>query len=143
MLIDKQNMYSQDQAVTASAASTNIIDHGVDWARVGSGEPLYLSIICTTTTVSAGATTVDFIFETSNDNSTWVEHFRPAVAVPKASLVAGYRVFGGAVPAIPKGRQYTRLTYTVNTADFSAGKFSAWLGHHPDDTHAYPSGYSI
>ena len=36
MILDKQNLFSEDQAITATAVSTNVIDMGTDNALVNS-----------------------------------------------------------------------------------------------------------
>ena len=44
MFLDGQNLYSDAQALTATAASTNLIDHGSD-RDLGIGEPLVAVIV--------------------------------------------------------------------------------------------------
>ena len=57
MYIDRQNLFSQDQAVTTSAASTDYIDLGV--ARdIGNGERPEILVLCTQDVTAAGAATV-------------------------------------------------------------------------------------
>lgn len=42
-ILDAQNLYSDAQAVTTTAASTNVIDHGID-GNLGVGEPMVVVI---------------------------------------------------------------------------------------------------
>lgn len=125
MIIDYENQFSNDQAVTATAASTNSIDFG-DAKDHAKGNPLMLEIICTETATSAGSTTVDFALETDTTSTfTPDKSFPLATGVPKASLVAGYVVYRG---SIPEGLlRYAQIKYTVNTANLTAGKFTAHI----------------
>ena len=59
MMYDKLNTFGTDQAVTTTAASTDIIDFGAV-RDVGNGEPLELVILCTETVTASGAATVTF-----------------------------------------------------------------------------------
>lgn len=123
MIIDYENEFSSAQAVTATAASTNYIDfgHTKDAAK---GNPLMLEIVVDEACTASGSATVTFSLE--SDSSTT---FTPDVSIPltgaigKATLVAGYVVYRG---AIPEGMlRYAQIRYTVATGPLTAGKFSA------------------
>lgn len=140
-LVDKENVYSWEQVLTATAASTNVIDHGQVNPNLGAGSEglLWLIVQWIVLQVSAGATTLDVDWQTSADNSTYVS-MQKISAIPKASLIAGYNVVKWQPPVTTL--RYTRVNYTVNTADFSAGKVSAFLTSTPEAYRSYPSGYS-
>ena len=140
MYQDKQNTYSQDQAVTASAASTHVFDAGAAGRDIGHGRDLDLVVLCTETAASGGASTVQFHLEDSADNSAFAKVVEtPAIA--KASLVAGTEVLR---IGLPGGlRRYTRLYYTVTTADLTAGRFTAFLALDRQANRPYPRGYDI
>lgn len=133
MYIDTQNLFSDAQAVTATAISTNVIDltlgeSGLTTIDIGNGEPIYLLIICTTTTASGGSTTIDFTLEsdsTANLATSATTHISVA-GVAKATLVAGYRVVAQALP-LGNYERYLGVRYTVNTANLTAGAFTAAL----------------
>jgi hypothetical protein len=137
---DNQNTYSQDQAVTASAASTHVFDAGAAGRDIGHGRDLDLVVLCTESVASGGASTVQFHLEDSADNSAFATVVEtPAIA--KAALVAGTEVLR---IRLPSGlRRYTRLYYTVTTADLTAGKFTAFLALERQANSTYPRGYSI
>lgn len=74
MILDKLLMFSEAQAVTATAASTDVIDLApVDGTRrdIGVGYPLEFWALVNTTATAAGAATVNVQLQTSPDNSTW------------------------------------------------------------------------
>ena len=123
MFIDYENEFSSDQAVTATAASTNYINFG-DAKDHAKGNPLMLEVVVTQTVTADGSATVTFALESDSTSS-----FTPDVSFPlsgaigKAVLVAGYVVYRG---AIPQGLlQYAQVKYTVATGPLTAGKFSA------------------
>lgn len=124
MLIDSLNEYSDAQAVTASAASTDVIDHGAAGETIG--EELYLHIYVGTAAAAAGAATVTFALQT-DDNASFssATTLYTSTAIGKAALTANTEVLR---VRVPKGRErYTRVYYTVATGPLTAGTFNAFL----------------
>ena len=126
MIFDKQNLFSEDQAITDTAVSTNVIDLGADNALVNSPNNkdvgLYVQVTAdfatlTSLQVSLGTDTVAaFSSETTLFTS---------AAIAAAALLAGY-VFK--LPNLPEGTErYLRLTYTVAGSDATAGTVTAGL----------------
>jgi hypothetical protein len=124
MLLDKECLLSDAQAITVTANSTNVYDCRVDDADVGLGEELWVEFVVTEAFTAAGAATLTVSIETSNDNSSYTAVGTTA-AIGKATLVVGYR-FSLAVP--PAGDQYYRAVYTVATGPMTAGKLTAQIG---------------
>lgn len=121
MIIDKALQVSNGQAVTATAASTDVIDFGQKNPDLGATNRGFMVVTCGTTAAAAGAATVTFSIQDSADGTTFADVISSA-AVPVASLVAGYQN----VLAMPtQHRRYVRLNYTVATGPLTAGKFSA------------------
>lgn len=117
---------SDDQAVTVSAASTNIIDLGNDSAKVqalnSKGD---LEILAQVTTDFTGGTSIAVTLQTDDD----VAFGSPttvisSAAIAAASLVAGYQFKLGKLPRI--NEQYARLYYTV-VGTMSAGAITSTL----------------
>jgi hypothetical protein len=140
MLLDKQAMYSDDQAVTADAASTNVIDHGAPatppragravYRDMGRGVPIPVLLQVTETFVAADAT-MTLVVKLQVDND---EAFGSATevvataAIAKASLVAGYQI--PLMFSLPHGmdERYSRLYYDVtSTTSITAGKITAGI----------------
>lgn len=133
MLIDTLNEFSDSQAVTASAASTNVIDLGAA-RNQAIGEELYLHIKCVEDATAAGAATVTFALQV-DDNASFssASTIYTTAAIGKATLVDGYEVVR---VRVPKGTErYMRVYYTVATGPLTAGKFDAFLSPSVDDTH--------
>jgi hypothetical protein len=132
MLLDKQNQFSDAQAVTdhtADTPSSNVIDLGI--ARdVGGSVTAQLHLLCEVSTAfaSGGSATLQVKVQGSNDNSSFVDLYAsPAVAV--ASLAQGYRFLPGPLIARLNDTlyRYVRLDYVVGTADMTAGRLTAAL----------------
>lgn len=127
MFLDKQNTFSDAQAVTASAASTNIIDLGNDDAYVQAlNEKGEIEILCNVDTVFATGDSLKVSIQTDDDvafGSPTTIHETAAVAT--ASLVAGYNFKIKGLP--PINEQYIRLYYTVAGSNFTTGKINAGL----------------
>jgi hypothetical protein len=121
MYIDKLLQVSNEQAVTASAASTDVIDFGQTNPNVGMNDRTSLVVTVDETATAAGAATVTFALQDSADNSAWAD-VAVTAAIGKATLVAGYQ---HVIPMPTKLRRYCRMNYTVATGPLTAGKFSA------------------
>ena len=124
MFIDAHNEFSDAQAVTASAASENIID--LNAARRGAGVPLKIHAAVNTAFVGTGSTTLTISFQSSSAEafSSPTTHWQIS-AVDEADLVAGKRF---ELPPVPDdAAQYGRLYYTVGSGPFTAGKIDAAL----------------
>lgn len=139
MYIDRQNLFGQDQAVTASAASTDYIDLGV-LRDIGNGERPEILVLCTQDVTAAGAATVTVALQT-DDNSSFSTPVNLVLsdAIPKASLVAGTEILRVAVPYGTE--RYLRLFFTVGTGPLTAGKFTSGLVAQRQANIAYASGY--
>ena len=141
MMYDKLNTFGTEQAVTTTAASTDIVDLGA--ARdTGNGEPLELVILVTETVTAAGAATVTFTLET-DDNAGFSSTFVLASsgAMAKAALTAGTEVLRVKVPL--DAERYLRTNYTVATGPLTAGKFTAFLAHDRQASRAYAPGFTV
>ena len=121
MLIDKFLQVSTEQAVTSSAASTDVIDFGQANPNSGLTDHLSMAITVDETATASGSATVTFSLQDSADNSTFSD-VSVTAAIAKASLVAGAQFI---IPMPTKHRRYVRAYYTVATGPLTAGKFSA------------------
>jgi hypothetical protein len=121
MFIDKLLQVSNEQAVTATAASTDVIDFGQANPDTGMDDRSQMVITVDETATAAGAATVTFAIQDSADNSSFAD-VSVTAAIAKATLVAGYQIV---IPMPPKLRRYCRVNYTVATGPLTAGKFSA------------------
>ncbi|MFW0699027.1 Bbp16 family capsid cement protein [Pantoea sp. R13S299] len=138
MILDKLLMFSEAQAVTASAASTDVIDLGpIDGNRrdIGVGYPLELFVNVNTTAAAAGAATVNIQLQTSPDNSAWTT-LASTSDLALSALTSGKRVWS---QKVPQGVQrYLRVNYVVGTGPLTAGAFTAGINLDVDNNSPYP-----
>lgn len=108
MILDKENLFSEKQAVSATAVSANVVDLGVGDA--GAGERPYLSVNASGFT--AGTVTVELQTSAAADMSG--SKVAATFPVTEADLKKG----GEVVKAkLPKGMlRYARLNYAVTGA---------------------------
>lgn len=121
MYIDKFLQVSDAQTVTASAASTDVIDFGQGNPNTGMDDLTKMVITVDEGATAAGAATITFAVQDSADNVAWADVVATG-ATPKAALGAGQQVV---LPMPTRLRRYCRVNYTVGTGPLTAGKFSA------------------
>jgi len=142
MSIVDNNLYMSDaQAVTATASSTRSLDMATATRNVGGGQSIELVIqVATTVAASGGASNVTFSLDDSADNTSFAVVVA-TMAIPKATLVAGYEALR---IRLPLGlRRYIQVSYTVDTNNLTAGAFNAYLVLDRHDNVARPSGFSV
>ena len=118
--------------VAGSYLLGNVIDLSVVTANfdVGLGEQLYLIILVNTAVTSAGAATVQF--QLVSDTVAAISPTAPAHvhaatgAIPKATLVAGYRAFVVALPLDSYSR-YLGIVQVTGVAALTAGAVQAFI----------------
>ena len=125
MIIDRFNEFSDAQAVTATAASTNTVD--LLAAGKIEAKPYYLHIKVPTTVTADGAATVTFALQTDDNTSfSSATALWTSAAIGKASLAAGTEVIRLPLNGLALER-YLPVYYTVATGPLTAGKFDAYL----------------
>jgi len=144
-ILDSQERLSNEQAVTATAVSTNTFDSKTA-RRLFEGNPLYVCITVTETVTSAGSSTVTFAF-VSDDNASLSSPSTivASSAIAKANLTAGTKFYlaipPGVEPGGPAAERYFGMNYTVAVANLTAGKFTAYITANNSGFTALPSSY--
>lgn len=127
MLHDSFNTFSEQQAVTANAASTDIMDCGyATTVGIGAGKQLYL--VVELDEAFNNLTSVAFAFQTDDNSSfsspTAVDTRTIALASLAAANIGNLYTF--ALP--PTGlERYLRMYYTVTGTTPTTGKVTAYL----------------
>lgn len=135
MIFDATNLFSDAQAITASAASTNVIDfgatgtpkHAANALSRDLGKGRKLDFTARVVEDFATLTSLTLVIQGSVDAAfSSPVTIATSAAIPAASLVAGY-VFP--LPVIPRGAsyRYMRTYYTVGGSNATAGKITAGL----------------
>ena len=125
MLYDKECLFSENQAITADAASTNVIKMSKGQLKeVAFGTPIPLRIQVTET--FATLTSLEIKVQTATDAAfTTPVDLASTGAIAAATLKAGYVA---SINFIPKGNLgYMRLYYDVTGSNATAGKITAGI----------------
>lgn len=122
MLLDQQALFSAAQAITAMAASTNVIDTGSNKDVGKYGDiPLLIQVVEGFNNLTSLTVTVQ-----TDDNSAFSSAADVlSMTIPLASLVLGYK---SPVITLPmKMERYIRLNYTVTGTAPTTGKVTAGI----------------
>lgn len=135
MILSAQQLFSDDQAITASADSTNVIDTGVRGTPfggaaalhgdIGKGNPIPILAQVTTAFTAAGAATM--VINVSTGATTALGTTIASVGpIAVADLVAGYQM---AIQVLPNQitERYLGLEYVVATGPMTAGNLTAGI----------------
>lgn len=122
MLLDQQALFSAAQAITATAASTNVIDTGSNKDVGKYGDiPMLIQVVEGFNNLTSLTVTVQ-----TDDNSAFSSAADVlSMTIPLASLVLGYK---SPVITLPmKMERYIRLNYTVTGTAPTTGKVTAGI----------------
>lgn len=124
MILDNENLFSDQQAITATASSTNVIKLPKNVAR---GEPVRLLVQVTENFATLTSLTV--AVRTSNtlsgSNLSSPTTLLTTAAIPAATLKAGYSFPIEFMP--DKNQDYVDLNYTVAGSNATTGKITAGI----------------
>lgn len=136
MILDKQLEFSDAQAVTSTAISTNVVDLGDDVTtrNIGGTEPAYLVVQTdTTATDTSSDATLTVTLEsdsTANLATSATVHWTSATMAFATFATAGTTL---AVVPLPFGayERYLGVRYTVASGPLTAGAFNAFITRDP------------
>ena len=134
-ILDRLNLFSNEQAITATAASTDIIDLGSS-RDVGAGEES--TVLVQVVTTFDALTSLTIALQTSSTENFASPVQLTAATVALADLTVGRKF---SIGTVPRGTlRYLRLYYTVTGSSPTVGKITAGVavdGAH-QDTAIYP-----
>lgn len=143
MILDKENLFDDDAAITVTRDSTNTIDLLRAGQDIGTGENLFVYVTVTTTFVTGDAAVLQIALVTSADAGlgTPTTHQDQVATIAAAALVAGFAIQFRIHPMTTPLR-YLGLIYTVTVGSFSAGKVTAGIVKDIQRNTAYPKNYA-
>ena len=118
---DKFNMFSEDQVITATANSTNVVDMGTAQQRDGSTRTIKIYVTEAFNTL----TSLTIAFFTSAAEAMTSPQDSGSRSVPLAGLGLGDVV---EIPIPANCLRYGRMTYTVVGTDPTTGILDAGIG---------------
>jgi len=125
MLYSKEDLFSDNQAITADAASTNVLDYSKGKLKeITFGTPIPVRIQVTEDFATLTSLTIKLQTATDAAFTTPVE-LATTGAIPVADLKAGY---AASINYMPKGNKgFLRLYYDVTGSNATTGKITAGI----------------
>lgn len=152
MYVDKQAEFSDSQAVTATAISTNVMDlisnsSGKNALRdIGTGQDVYLVVLTSVAATDAGsdATLAVTLESDSTENlaTSPTTHFSTGALAFAAFSPAGTVLAAVKLPA-GNYERYLGVRYTVGAGPLAAGAFDAFLTTDVNAWRAYARNYVV
>lgn len=123
-LVDAILIFSDEQAITATAASTNVIDFGEANANLGAGTPLIINFIITEAFATLTSLQISLQQGATSTPATDLVNL-PAIAA--ANLTKGAYIPEIMIPS--QHLRYMRLYYTIAGSNATKGKIFAYIGN--------------
>lgn len=143
MYVDANLQFSNQQAITSAAGSTNTVDTSL--ARsLGSGQDLYLVVQVHTLLADGGSNTGTAIALEGDSTTTFTPDGTNTLFTFAQAAAAGTTK----IAKLSQGHaalayRYLRVKYTPSGADLTAGKFNAFLTTDVQDYTSYADGITI
>lgn len=144
MILDAQNLFSDAQAITATAVSTNAIDLGLaSGLDLGSGENLYVHINVDTAFTDSGSDSTVTVTLVTDDNSSLSSATAVQTLGTFAALsAAGTKIIARIQPNLTLER-YIGLNYTLANGNLTTGAVTASLVKDVDTYKSYADNITI
>ncbi len=151
MLLNSQEVFSDAQAVTSTAISTNVIDlnpvAGPNTLQdVGAGEDVYLIVVTETAATDTGSDatlTVTLESDSTADLATSATVHFSTGALAFAAFSPAQTVLAAIKLPIGAYERYLGVRYTVASGPLTAGKFDAFLTKDAQQYRAYARNFSV
>jgi hypothetical protein len=125
MYVDAQLLFSDAQAVTATAASTNYIDFGAV-RNLGVGENLYIVVSCDVAMTDSGSDSTLTVALEGDSTSTFTPDYTRNLFTFSALTAAGTVKIARISPGDAE-LQYMQLKYTPANGNLTTGSFTAFI----------------
>lgn len=144
MITDNLLRFSEEQAVTVTAISENVVDQGAR-RDVGEGQPLYVVFTINETFAALTSLTIDVDASAEAALTASTSIGNVVLTLAQGELDAGKQYFIQIRPQSASiGQQYLGVTYTVEGSAATAGKITADIVLDiQDGLKHYPSGFTV
>ncbi len=142
MIIDVQNEFSDAQAITASAVSTNVIALSEE-RRIGSGKVLYIIVSVQDAFTDAGSDSTVAVTLQADDNEGFSSPTTIATLGTFPALSANGDRLILLVPPDVLTEEFIRLNYVVAGGDLTTGSLDAFILEGIDSFQSYPDNVEI
>lgn len=140
MFHDALCQFSAAQAITATAASTNCVDLGLN-RNIGVGEDLYVGVVVVTAFTDSGSDSTVAVTVVGG-STTSPATVRQTLGTFAALSAVGTRLVAKLQPDAIIDR-YLGLNYTVANGSLTTGALTSFLTHDIDAFTAYASGFVV
>lgn len=135
MIMDAQLLFSDAQAITAAAASTNSVDLGAV-RNIGVGEKLHVVVTVDETFADSGSDSTLTVELEGDSTTTFTPDAVQRLFTIPALAAAGSVYIATINPDFAGNFRYIQLKYTPNNGNLSAGAVTAFI---TKDIQAYKS----
>lgn len=126
--------FSDDQAVTAAAASTSHVDFSAV-RNMGVGTPLFIVVVCTVAMTDASSDSTLAVALEGDSTTTFTPDYTRTLFTFDALSAAGTTKVAALGPD-DLNLEYGQLKYTPANGNLTTGSFTAFITHNP---HLYTS----
>src|SRR5690349_2007387 len=123
-MLDKNHIFSDRQAITVDAASTNAIKNPASTHQIDQAVKHFKLMVCVAVAWTTG-TSVVVSLQDSADGVTYADTIIKAASVLAATLIAGYVIIQAYLPA--GLRQYLQVYYDVTGTFDATSLVNAWI----------------
>lgn len=128
MIHDAQLLFSDAQAITAAAGSTNTIDLSAASRDIGTGKTMYIVVVVDVAFTDAGSDSTLSIALEGDSTTTFTPDATRTLDTLAALTAAGtVKIYPLQPGGGPEAYQYLRLLYTPNNGNLSTGTITAFL----------------
>lgn len=148
MYIDNNLYFSNAQAITAQAVSTNVVDLGAIANDIGVGEDLYVFVTVDVAFTDAGSNSTLTVALYGDSTTTFTPDGNTTLFTIPALAAAGSKYYAKLPPGIVSGTdalayEFIALEYTPNNGNLSTGTVTAGIVKDIDKSNQFASGFSV
>ena len=142
MYVDAQLLFSDAQAITADASSTNTIDLGAA-RNIGVGQALYIHTIVDVAMTDSGSNSTLQVYLWGDSTTSFTPDDTQLLFTIPAVTAAGQKFVGRIAPGFASNYRYIQLRYTPVNGDLSAGSFTSFVSVDSDVNTVFADGITI
>jgi hypothetical protein len=142
MILDAQLLFSDAQALTASAASTSSVDLGAV-RNLGVGENLYIVLTVDVALTDSGSNSTVTVDLQGDSTTTFTPDGTQTLFSIAALAAAGTVYIARIAPGLASNYRYLQLYYTMVNGDLSTGTVTAFITHDVAAYSAYADNITI
>lgn len=142
MFVDAQNLFSDAQAITAAAASTNYIDLGAA-RNIGVGENLFVVVTVDVALTDSGSDSTLAVALEGDSTTTFTPDGSQALFTIPALAAAGQKYIARISPDFASNYRYIQLKYTPANGNLTTGSVTAFIAKDVDAATHYPDAITI